>query len=185
MPHLEKYNRPDDAARTLLQLDNHTDGNTRDAKISDIYSYTVAWTATGTTPTIGDGTLLGYYQTRGPLVWVKVRLVWGTTTTAGTGSWRWSLPFPASAAYAGPFVGYGLCQDISTLKGYPCTVWNAVGSDPTVFSVYAADATDAADLEIGNAGARPFTWASTDQMIVQLEYVPDWTSITIDDSETG
>ena len=50
-------------------------------------SFTPSWTAeTGTNPSIGNGTLEGKYYKVGRAVHVFVRLIWGSTTAAGSGS---------------------------------------------------------------------------------------------------
>ena len=59
-------------------------------------NWTPAWTAaTGTQPAIGNGSITGAYQRCGDLVQVKLRLIFGSTTTAtGSGNWRFDLPYP-------------------------------------------------------------------------------------------
>ena len=61
-------------------------------------SYTPSWSTPGTQPSIGDGTLSGAYKQIGKTVFVRVRLVFGTTTTGGTGDWQFGLPVSASSA---------------------------------------------------------------------------------------
>lgn len=66
-------------------------------------SYSPAWTASGTTPTVGNGSLTGRYRV-GPeadLVVAEIRLVCGSTSTAGSGAWFWSLPVNVNAAATG------------------------------------------------------------------------------------
>lgn len=64
--------------------------------VTDIYSawntYSVSWTGETTNPSLGDGTLNGRYKTHGKTVFFFIELVIGTTTTLGTGAWRFSLP---------------------------------------------------------------------------------------------
>lgn len=57
-----------------------------------LQSYTPAWTASGTAPAIGNGSLKGRYLKLGAL-WI-VFLDWfsGSTSTYGTGTWSFSLP---------------------------------------------------------------------------------------------
>lgn len=71
---------------------------------SDISSawiaYTPTWSTDGATqPSLGDGTITGAYKVIGKTVFVRVRLVFGTTTTAGTGTFYFSLPVNAAAAW--------------------------------------------------------------------------------------
>lgn len=60
-------------------------------------SYTPTWATTGTAPDIGNGTLAGRYaRVKDDLVFFYVSFRAGTTTTFGTGSWSFSLPFNVS-----------------------------------------------------------------------------------------
>jgi hypothetical protein len=61
-------------------------------------SYTPTWTTDGTQPTIGNGTLTGAYKQIGKTVFVRVRLVFGSTTNGGTGAFYFNLPVTASSA---------------------------------------------------------------------------------------
>jgi hypothetical protein len=60
--------------------------------------YTPLWSSLGTQPAIGNGTLTGAYRQLGKLVAVRLSMNAGTTTTFGTGGWRVTLPFAASAS---------------------------------------------------------------------------------------
>jgi hypothetical protein len=61
-------------------------------------SYNPSWTASGTAPVLGDGQLTGKYKQIGKTVFVRVHLVLGSSTTTGTGNWRFSLPVAAAAS---------------------------------------------------------------------------------------
>ena len=56
-------------------------------------SYTPTWTATTSNPAIGNGTLTGRYLLMGKTVYVRIYLQYGSTSTAGSGNWKWALPF--------------------------------------------------------------------------------------------
>lgn len=58
-------------------------------------SYTPTWTATTTNPTIGNGTLHGFYVAAGKLILGRFVLIFGSTTTVGSGSYRFTLPVTA------------------------------------------------------------------------------------------
>ncbi len=58
-------------------------------------TYNPAWSSTGTQPAIGNGTLTGSYMRVGKLVHVRVALVFGSTTTPGTGIYIFLLPVAA------------------------------------------------------------------------------------------
>lgn len=60
-------------------------------------AYTPTWSSTGTQPAIGNGTLIGAYQRIGRTIYLRIRLVPGTTTTFGTGVYFISVPFTSGA----------------------------------------------------------------------------------------
>lgn len=66
--------------------------------------YTVAWTSTGTAPSIGNGTLIGRYVKHGRTVVCHINWTSGSTTSYGTGNYAFSLPVQAAAAGAA-FIG--------------------------------------------------------------------------------
>src|SRR5688572_10628259 len=63
-------------------------------------TYTPAWTAIGTQPAIGNGTLNGAYRmaTEGDLVIARLQFVAGSTSTYGTQQWLFSVPTAAAAS---------------------------------------------------------------------------------------
>src|SRR5688500_12750202 len=74
------------------------DDNATTAKAYGTWAtYTPTWASSGTQPAIGNGTLAGRYASVGKIVYVKLRLVAGSTTTFGTGDWTFSLPVAPSA----------------------------------------------------------------------------------------
>lgn len=56
-------------------------------------AYTPLWSTTGTPPAIGNGTLIGAYRQMGKTVLCRFYMLAGSTTTFGTGGWRFTLPF--------------------------------------------------------------------------------------------
>jgi hypothetical protein len=60
-------------------------------------AYTPTWGNTGTANSLGNGTLLGEYWIRGKRVDFRIKLTWGSTTTAGSSVWTFTLPFTADA----------------------------------------------------------------------------------------
>ena len=121
-------------------------------------SYTPAWTATGTAPALGNGTLSGSYSRSGYRI--KANLLWiaGSTTTFGTGAWSFSLPKAAArsevcSAYAAD-TGTGFYSGISRVVASASTVQTYFGDNN------------------GNSTTNtiPFTWANTDRMELNLDY---------------
>jgi len=73
--------------------------------------YTPAWTATVTNPVLGNGTIVGTYNVSGAVVDVHILLTPGSTTTFGSGSYRFSLPKIISAA---SFRGQGTARVLNS-----------------------------------------------------------------------
>jgi len=64
----------------------------------DWIAFTPTWTAVGTAPAIGNGTLTGGYRRIGQQVNFWIEFTAGSTTTFGTGAWRFTLPQVAYTA---------------------------------------------------------------------------------------
>lgn len=82
---------------------------------SDWVSYDIVgttWTGASSNPAIGNGTFTAKYKTLGGnLILYVAYIVTGTTTTYGSGTWRFGLPFNASSD--GQFMT-GSCETIRT-----------------------------------------------------------------------
>jgi hypothetical protein len=95
---------------------------------SDWAAYSCSWLTfgAGADPTLGDGTLTARWAQIGKIVIVKIRLVWGSTTSAGSGDWTFSLPV-APAVNASTNVGTALTLDAGTAyKSDVCVLDNSL-----------------------------------------------------------
>lgn len=72
------------------------------------FTYNPQWASTGTQPAIVNGTIIGKYSIKNNQVFVNVRQTNGGSTTYGTGTYTWSLPF-ASKTIAS-YGSNGSCQ---------------------------------------------------------------------------
>lgn len=132
---------------TEALLDTHVRDNL--LALTTWTSYTPTWTATGGTPTIGNGTLAGEYIKTGQICHVRVTLTFGSTTSvSGTTNWQLSLPFAAVGPVAGSFVFY----DASAAMQSGQTVRESGGS--TILAQTGASAYVGA--------TSPATWATGD-----------------------
>ena len=120
-------------------------------------AYTPTWAViSGTAPTLGNGTLVGNYNRVGDLVYFNVVLTFGSTTTAGSGTYTFTLPVTMGS------VSYGVAGSSSVLdsgiawyRGYiPNTVELA---DPNKFIIQSAGG-----APVGNA--TPFSFGNADQI---------------------
>lgn len=75
-------------------------------------SYSPAWTAATTNPTIGNGSIVGSYIQAGKLVIGRIKITVGSTTTVGTGAYRFSIPVTASTS-SDDAIGSGVYNDAS------------------------------------------------------------------------
>ena len=55
------------------------------------------WFGSGVNPAINNGTIAAKYALYGKLCFVRLTLIFGSTTTQGTGFWSFNYPFAASA----------------------------------------------------------------------------------------
>lgn len=124
--------------------------------------YTPVWTSGGTQPTIGNGSLIGAYQSFGNRVRVWLRLVWGSTTSGGTGRWLFTLPFTPN--HEGVLAA--TCYDVSAGIPYPA-IARFTGDSEHVGRIGAHTVAGAAG--IAQTG-HPFTWATGDTLMFQGEY---------------
>lgn len=129
-------------------------------------TYTPTWdAATGTGPTLGNGTIAGYYADLGDVLLVRVSLKMGSTTTYGddTNDWRFSLPatytianLPASGPRQALGTVYALDAGTSHVPGI------AAGSvNTTNFQLYGPGSAGT-----GWKSSVPFTWATNDTISV-------------------
>ena len=122
-------------------------------------SYTPTWTAGTTNPSIGNGTLSGRYIQIGKLVYCQFTMRAGSTTTFGSGIWRFSYPVAPNTTYANLYqVGsiYALDNGAADYNG---------------ITQYAG-ATYMGLIISGNwvSATAPFTWANGDVLEVNVIY---------------
>lgn len=130
--------------------------------LSDVWStYTPTWTASGTAPVLGNGTISGRYAQVRKLVFCTGILTMGSTTTFGTGVWSVSLPVTAVTSTTGIYVGASYLHDNSVIA-------NRRTGCQTVATTTTASAYSATGGQI--APAAPFTWAVSDKWSWSLVY---------------
>lgn len=122
--------------------------------------YTPTWSASSA-PSIGNGTLAGSYTRIGNIIHARIRLVAGSTTTYGSGTWTFTLPVDADTDYA--LIGSWLAHDSSDGN-----------RQYTGASVLTAAGTFRGEQQGVSGGALrnvlPFTWANGDDLSVHLTY---------------
>jgi hypothetical protein len=127
-------------------------------------SYTPTWNNTSTSPSIGNGSWTGsrYRRPSGmDLVLFEIKLLWGSTTGAGTGSfWSFSFPVTPSATEA-DWSGIAWLEDTSAGAR---RFWHA-------FAFAGAILVCAEAGTLAGTGS-PWTWATGDTLRVRGWYEP-------------
>jgi len=119
--------------------------------------YTPTWTSSGTAPALGNGSLTGSYIRNGRTIVVTVELALGSTSTTGTGDWRFALPSTAQTNYLG--------SAIMSDSGVNLYVGSAIALQSQTYAVVSANAAG------GNvASTVPFTWGNADSLRFTVQY---------------
>jgi hypothetical protein len=124
-------------------------------------AFTPTWTASTTNPTIGDGTLRGWYARSGSIVTATYEVIMGSTTTFGTGTYAFSLPRMS----ASPSVHVGAAYGTDASAGNAAT---------TGVAQVLAGSPGTARLQATGTGiwspTVPITWASSDVIRFTVTY---------------
>ena len=133
-------------------------------------TFTPTWTSTGTTPAIGNGTLAGRYLVVGKTVFVRVFLLWGSTTSSGTGLWLFATPFVTNTSLATTHVVYGSGQ-VHDITGnlYYCWVRQHSTYKNKVQLVLGRSDTTYIQQDSQVGGTTPVTFATGD--VITFEYI--------------
>jgi len=124
-------------------------------------SYTPVWSGSTTNPVLGNGSIGGRYLKVGRSVHAQIKLTTGSTTTYGSGTWRWSLP--AAAASSQDMIGSVFVGDASA--GYSTGAAYISASNTDVAAYVGAPAAGAA-----LSPTVPQTFASGDRVWIGATY---------------
>lgn len=128
-------------------------------------AFTPVWTATTSNPVIGNGTMNGAYKQIGKTVFVQYYLLMGSTTTFGSGQWRFDLPSGPGAPVRKATFAANMADASAGLR------W------PATCEVLAA-LTNGINRVVSGAGgtgtaltsAVPFTWTTSDELMITGMY---------------
>jgi len=134
-------------------------------------SFTPTWTATTTNPVLGNGTLTGQYTQVNKLVYARYALIPGSTTTFGTGDYRFSFPVLATViSNFGAILSSATFFDSNVSQMYNL-VATSVSGESTVFRLLAF-LNSTQDLRVLGPTA-PVTVAVNDQIFFSILYEAD------------
>lgn len=111
----------DGQAAAILQIANEFNKQVPTSKISaeqSWTSFTPTWTASGSNPVLGNGSITGSYLRMGRMIIYKGGIGMGSTTTYGSGRWFVDLPIPDKSAN----------QDIGVVRVLDLATNNYVGA---------------------------------------------------------
>lgn len=158
---------PYDSSRVVSEHDKLLERLSVTAKGSEVYPHTPSWFAGTTAVTLGNGILDGQYLRVGPLVWFKIFVEIGSTTTGLTsGTWKFGVPVVGKNDIY-PFVGSALAEDVSVPTFYPGATYFDAPFDANFFA--AVNSSPGQRIN----GTTPFTWAVGDKLTMQLQYISD------------
>jgi hypothetical protein len=118
---------------------------------SALTSYTPSWTAVTTNPAIGNGTIVGAYKQIGKMVFFRVSIAFGSTTTYGSGAYSISLPV---AAVTGVPQTTGPGRFANGAGNY-VALFGVIGSGATTVQLWGPSSSTSA-LQINVTNAAPF-----------------------------
>lgn len=130
-------------------------------------AYTPTWTATGVAPVIGNATVVARYLQVGKLVHAYGSIVFGGTSTYGTGQYIFALPVAPSASVSSPMT-IGTAQLTDTSATAKASVNIEFFAASTVWLVYPATWPSGTSTAV--AQTAPWTWAAGDTIAWNLIY---------------
>ncbi|MGA1556921.1 MAG: hypothetical protein ACO4AY_12845 [Ilumatobacteraceae bacterium] len=132
--------------------------------IGDFTTYTPTFTGL----TVGDGTLFAAYAPVNELVFLQVAITFGSTT-AISGSLTCSYPFTADDTFRDGTGGQCTFRDDDTATNY---FGVPTPSSGTIFNIRALDASGTYVKHTNISGTIPFTWATSDRLVVSHWFRP-------------
>lgn len=129
-------------------------------------TYTPSWTASGTAPSIGNGSITGKYLRSGRECSVHIALIAGSTTTFGSGQYFLSSPFAHGGVHSLiPTLGTAFCWNQGSW--YMTGVVN-VQTATTVSVFLPTSTTNCAQGQWSSTS--PWTFKSTDQATLSYRF---------------
>lgn len=142
-----------------LEIDQASFWNYK-ARAQATQTYTCTWTGSGSNPVIGNGTLGASYTVQGKMCTVQISMFTGSTTTYGSGTWSFSLPFtPSSDAFESVGSALALNSGVNFQTGV------CIGTGSATAQAYLGGTTSNA---VGTTV--PWTWKNGDYLKLTLTY---------------
>lgn len=121
-------------------------------------SYTPAWTSNGTAPSLMNGTFTGLWTQVGKTVFFRFDLTFGSSTTFGTGAYRFGIPVPAVALSTNHGLNVTGYAENAGIQGLLVTAGQYVSTTAIVLLTHDA----AKGNSVAFAADNPIVWGSGD-----------------------
>jgi hypothetical protein len=131
-------------------------------------TYTPIWTSTGTQPVLGNGQLTGRYVSLGATVIGELRLNFGSTTTRGTGVYRFSLPTLGVAENFQPMGQIVLRDEGPGIAYFGTAIFNNNNDEQMELWLHSQTATF--DEGVPVAADVPVLFGTNDKILVHFQY---------------
>jgi hypothetical protein len=123
-------------------------------------AFTPSWTGATTNPTLGNGTMSCAYMIMGRTAFVRIKIVWGSTTNSGSGLYGLSLPAAATPV------------DTQALAGF---ISNQAGSARHTIAGFLTPGSGVFRITLDNgssgvSSSAPFAWGTGDQLVLTGAY---------------
>ena len=143
-------------------------GATGSFAITPWTTYSPIWTSTGTAPVLGNGSLTGRYVNIGATIVGELRLSLGSSTTRGTGSYRFSLPTTGVAENFQP-MGQVVVRDEGPGSTFFGTAIFNNGQDDRM-ELWIHSQSGSFDEGVPVAADTPFLFSVNDKILVHFQY---------------
>ena len=143
-------------------------GATGSFAITPWTTFTPIWTSSGTQPSLGNGTLTGRYVNLGATIIGEIRLLFGSTTTRGTGAYRFSLPAVGVAENFQPMGQVVIRDEGPGISYFGTSLFNNNQDDRMEMWIHSQSATF--DEGVPIAADSPILFSTNDKILVHFQY---------------
>ena len=131
-------------------------------------TYTPVWYTTGAAASIGNGSITGRYVYIGATVIGEIRLIFGSTTNRGSGTYRFSLPTSGVAENFQPMGQVVVRDEGPAIAYFGTAIFNNNLTDRMEMYVHSQAA--AYDEGVPVSENTPFLFATNDKILVHFQY---------------
>lgn len=136
------------------------------------FNFSTTWTGSGGNPSLGNGTQVSRFSLTGKTAFVKIRIVFGSTTTGGTGTYRFTLPTDAnSTVQSADQIAIGTWHGADANAGpdlYAGFVRIHATSSATIEMIHYSSTSNG--RHVATTATAPFTWGNTDYFGISCAY---------------